>query len=890
MGVLSASTLVSVLEKAETDLKRSETAATLAGTVPSKGALPMSTCSHFGRFEIRFDERQVRLDGHPAALGARAFDLLAALVAHRDRVVPKAELMDIVWPGLVVEENNLQVQVSALRKLLGVQAIATVPGRGYRWTLTPDGDLPPPQPVPPVHKLSPLAPSTAAAPALFGRDAELHALTERLRGHRLVTLIGPGGVGKTRLAEAALSTLRSRFAGGTVLVELAPLADPGRVADALAGALGITLQGPAPVEALATALVGRTVLVMLDNAEHQVDAVGDLLAALLPQAPTVHWLVTSQQRLRVAGEALFRLGPLPLPSTPSPSHDEAAASDAVQLFVARVRALQPAFALTPENSADITEVCRLLDGLPLALELGAARVPLLGVAGVRRQLDHGLRLLRGGARGAPARHQSLGAAMAWSHGLLEGPAQQVFRCLGVFVGGFTLDMAQAVVATAALDALDVVDHLGTLVDHSLVEVGAGEAPRYRLLETMRAFALEQLALAGETDSLRQQHALAVEDFFRRTEDATLAGRCSRRRALAALAPELDNLRAALTWALAAPGETALAARLAGYGHALMYGTGRSMEWFERIQPLSTRLDESVPALTRGLGWMALAISGYHAGWPAAQRLHALTHAAQGFRACGDALRLYGALGVQMLVAGQCRDAALVAALDAELAALSTPDWPPVGLRSGVAYHRATALAQCGRFDEALAAYVHALPLVEAADDDRRVFQVLIDRGWVLRELGQLDQAVQHFRALLERGAREGYDEQRLAAIRSQLAATLARRGEADAALYEARLALPVLKVTLGWHLWGNDWIPLAVGCGQHEAAMQLLGHFQARSDRNNFDERRQMRLASESACGAVQVANWVLAGEALDADAALRLCEQVVAQPAPAPSGPRVGT
>jgi predicted ATPase len=792
------------------------------------------------------------------------------LLASRERVVPKSELMDRVWPGLVVEENNLQVQVSTLRKLLGTGAIATVPGRGYRWTLAADGDG---VPAAAVDRGAP-PPGPDAAAALFGRETELDALADRIQEHRLVSLVGAGGVGKTRLARAVLARLGVRFADGAVLIELAPVADPARVADTVARAVGIDPAGRPPAQALADGLAERAMLVVLDNAEHLTDAVGALLAALLPRAPAVHWLITSQQRLRLGAEQLLRLDPLPLP----PSAEAAGDSAAVRLFVARVGALQPAFALTPENTADVAEICRLLDGLPLALELGAARVPLLGVAGVRGHLDQCLRLLRGGAREAPARQQSLAATLAWSHGLLEAPAQAVFARLGVFVGGFTLEMAEAVAGDAGIDAFDVVDHLGTLVDHSLVEVGAGERPRYRLLQTMRAFALQQLALAGETEAVRRRHALAVEAFFHEAEDAVLGGRRSRRQALADAAPDLDNLRAAIEWALAAPGETALAARLAGYGHALMYEAGHSKEWYERIAGLADRLDESLPALTRALAWMALGVTGFHAGRPAAQRLQALTRAARDFRAGGDTLRLYGALSVQFMVAGQCRETALVAALEAELAALTTPDWPPVGLRAGVAYHRASALAHAGRLEESLAAYARALPLAEAADNDRRVFTVLIDQGWVLRMLGRLDEAAAHLRALLERGARDGYDAQRIAAIRIQLAATLARLGGVEAALAEGRQALPVLKATMGWYLWGAEWLPILVACGQHAAAMQLLGHFETDDAAAQTAEQARLRAASEAACGAAQVAAWRAAGRTLDAESALRLCETAAVQ------------
>ena len=246
---------------------------------------------------------------------------------------------------------------------------------------------------------------------------------------------------------------------------------------------------------------------MLDNCEHLVGAAAVLVAALRRIAPRVAMLATSQEPLRIEGEQLYRLSPLAVPAEAQRAH--AGEFGAVALFVARVQALAPRFALATDTVDDVVEVCRRLDGIPLALELAAARVPLLGVTGVRARLDDSLRLLSSGARDAPPRQQTLRAALAWSHQLLTPEEQCVFRRLGVFAGSFALEFAQQALADDSLDAWTVLDHLGSLVDKSLVIAEGAAVPRYRLLETARAFALEQLDAAGEAEALRARHAAAL---------------------------------------------------------------------------------------------------------------------------------------------------------------------------------------------------------------------------------------------------------------------------------------------------------------------------------------------------------------------------------------------
>ncbi len=338
-----------------------------------------------------------------------------------------------------------------------------------------------------------------------GRQEELRALHERLAGARLVTVTGTGGLGKTRLALQAAARAMADFADGAWLVELAAVAEGEGVVQAVASALRVKeVPGQALAEALAAHLRPRQLLLVLDNCEHLLPACAALVQRLLAAAPRLVVLATSRERLRVAGEALLPLAPLPVPEGATADVPALAGSDAVRLFVERARAVQPGFALDARNAAAVAAVCSRLDGIPLALELAAARLRALPVEAVAARLADRFRLLSSGERTALPRQQTLRAMVDWSHDLLSDTERTLLRRLGVFAGGWTLPTAEAVVADDALPAAAVEDALAQLVDKSLVvaEPGAG---RYRLLETIRAYALERLQAAGETAALRERH-------------------------------------------------------------------------------------------------------------------------------------------------------------------------------------------------------------------------------------------------------------------------------------------------------------------------------------------------------------------------------------------------
>ncbi len=536
---------------------------------------------HFAQFQLLPDQRSLCCGGAPVKLGSRAFDMLLALLERRDRVVSKQELMDLVWPRLVVEENNLQVQVAALRKLLGHPAIATVPGRGYRFTLPVEvqggaaaGNEPaaaaalaqPPSPALPRHNLPPWL------PRLFGRADDLLRLGQLLDLHPLVTITGSGGIGKTLLARAAAAQRLPHTPDGLWWVDLAVLSEPQRLADAVALTLGLRPgPGQTPDQALVAALAGRSPLLVLDNAEHVLDGVAALITQLRQAAPQARWLITSQEALHLVDEHVFRVGALALPASDTQHHhlEEAGGDDdsdsngngdssnssnnnnsnidgdAVALFVARAQAADRHFVLSPDKQALVVDICRRLDGNPLAIELAAARLPMLGVQGLHDRLDQRLKVLTSGDRAAARRHHTLRAALEWSHQLLAPPEQAVLRRLGVFAGGFTLQAAQQVAEDEqGLDAWEVLEHLGALVEKSMVVAEGDAQPRYRMLETMRLFALERLIESGEAPQARGRHR---EHYLALAEEALPRVVVADPRGLAALDGERDNLFLALAW-------------------------------------------------------------------------------------------------------------------------------------------------------------------------------------------------------------------------------------------------------------------------------------------------------------------------------------------------------
>ncbi len=802
---------------------------------------PHSSGPHrFERFELRPAQRQLLLAGEPAALGARAFDLLMVLAERRDRIVPKNELLDLVWPGLVVEENNLQVQISGLRKLLGSQAIATVPGRGYRLTATPYAALakelsaaPTVAPAP-----SPAMPATATnlpgeLPPLYGRETELRAVGELLRSHRHVTLVGTGGLGKTRLALAAAHAAQADFADGVWLVELAPINDPGLVLATVARALGVPLDAQATAEQLGERLVDRQLLLVLDNCEHLIDGVAAVANALLRAAPRLHVLATSQEPMKLAGERVMRPGPLNVPPVHGDSLDGGHDEGALQLFEARVRALQPRFELNAANRAAAIDICRRLDGLPLAIELAAARVPLLGVDGLRQRLDDRFKLLTAGSRLAPHRQQTLRAALAWSHTLLSADEQLVFRRIGVFAGSFGLGAVQRVAADDSHDEWAVLDHLGGLVDKSLVLCEPGDVPRYRLLESGRAFALERLGDAGEAAAVARRHAEATRDTFEQADAQQWTLRDDL--LVPPLLPEIDNLRAAVGWAAGPQGDAELLVALVGASSVIFKAAGLVHE---------------------GLGWCAMAIERIHATTPPAlearvllafaqlshqfeaeREIAALHRAVQIYKTLADHQGLYRTLCVLAQKQTWRYDIAAAEQATNDAAALIDPRWPAL-MQEGLLTARTYLLEATGRAEQGQAPMEELVALMRAWGDPHKLDRALLQLAENLFVQGKATPAIEIRREVAGRDANDGHNL-------GNLSAALAYRGDLDEALQVARVSLPLLRRAGGMSTFLDHWALLAFRRGQLSQSALTLGCADAQYRGSGFGREQSEQRASE---------------------------------------------
>jgi len=510
----------------------------------------------FGQVEIRPSERQLLVEGRPAPLGARAFDVLLALIDHRDRVVTKNELFDIVWPGLVVEENNLHVQISTLRKVLGAQCVATIPGRGFRFTPEIESSEAASCALPARNHNLP-----AQLNSFIGREREMAELKALLRGARLVTLTSSGGTGKSRLSLQVAYDVLADYPDGVWLVELAPLSDGLRVPQAVASVLGVKEDAGRPVvEALVRYARDRRLLVILDNCEHLVQPCAELAKQLLQAGPGVKILASSREHLKINGEAAYHVPALAVPGAREAVTCESLARyEAVRLFVDRALAVQPSFRVSDENCASIAEICRRLDGIALAIELAAARVESLPVDQIATRLDNCFRLLTQGDTTALPRQQTLRASIDWSYDLLAIPERELFRRLAVFAGGWTLEAAEAVCTGGDVDAADVMDLLGRLVGKSLAFKDA-EGDRYRLLETVRQYARELLEASGEADALRNRHLAFHEALVERARQeitGPMQGHW-----MTALDRERENLLSAHAWCEHVPDGARLGLNLA----------------------------------------------------------------------------------------------------------------------------------------------------------------------------------------------------------------------------------------------------------------------------------------------------------------------------------------
>ena len=570
----------------------------------------------FGPFRLLPDRRTLTCGGKFVPLGGRPFDLLVALVERHDRIVSKEELKALVWPEAAgVEDHTLVVTLGTVRKALAAEwgdakIIGTISGRGYRLLLPVQGEDGIEAPVGGVDSGAPAGGRANNLPVppdrLVGREGEIAILRARLTEARLLTLWGPGGIGKTRLAIALAAEAAEHFPDGVWFVELAPLGDPRLVAETIAALFGLAGQADRPAaEAVTTFLRRKRLLLVLDNCEHLIEAAARLAEAIVMHCPAVTVLATSRERLSISGEMIHRVPPLATPGSGQViAAEDALRFGAVRLFVERAGAVLGGFAVSAETATVIAEICRRLDGLALAIELAVVGLELLTPADLLAHLDARLRLPAGRSRPAQRRHQTLWATIDWSYTLLTEPERTLLRRLAVFAGSFTVPAATAVALGPATPAPDAIQLMLALVDKSLVAplpAGAGER-RFRLLEATRAYGLEQLD-PGERVECLSGLAQHLVRFYKAGERLWPTTPTEAWRDI--YEPDLENLRAALDWAFGPEGDAALGVRLVGHAQELWAELSLLAERRRWLDTAEARIDAATP--TAVLGRLRLAI-------------------------------------------------------------------------------------------------------------------------------------------------------------------------------------------------------------------------------------------------------------------------------------------
>lgn len=869
---------------------------------------PPSPRLRFGPFVLDIPNASLSEDGRPVGITPKSFELLVCLIRRPGQLVLKDELLDDVWGGRPISEGVVKTVVSELRSALKDDArtprwVETVPRRGYRFVgEVHTHEAPLSSPAAPVTSpsLRSSAPAASGTPpvgnlplpatALLGREAERDQAMALLAAHRLVTLVGPGGIGKTRLAVDCAHQVA--MPDGTWFVALAPLAaettDAGTLRSLLSQVMALPSPAPTSDEALAQALGPQQVLLLLDNAEHVLDTLAPLLEFLLSRASGLRLLVTSQEPLRIDGEQLLRLQALGLPE-PDEGDDTAnlMRHGAIQLFVERVAARLPGFTLTPHHRAAVATICRALDGLPLALELAASRVPLLGVHGLLDRLtaedeaapEQRFRLLNAGSRTASPRQRTLQDALAWSHGLLTPLQQRVLRRLAVFRGGFTLEAAQHVCADAELDAWGVLDGLDALVEKSLLLVQPAEdgRPRYQQLESVRAFSLQRLQEAEELSASRDRHLQASLVYWESADTAAHGERIQTW--IACHSPELDNLRTALHWAAADVARADAALGLVGHGALLWSRVGLAQEgqrWCETVRSRAqTTLDEGLRArFDLAVAYLAQYGNVYSPveGLDAAERATAAarTHGAL------DPVRHYIATYLVYFLGLRARPAMARQALLDTMRRLVQPSWSEI-LTRNLRFAEAYELRLQGRFQEYLAVCREELARYRRLDAATEAWAAAW--GLMLAEYdnGRAREALAIGRDALDEIRRAGRLRQHLVFLAFWII-LLAESGDVPATRTALKEASPLMRAA------GAPWMAqlafswLAAHEGRNADAARLLGWYhadgQARGESSTETLQRSaesLRARIEARIGIAAFESHRAAGATLDNEAATHL-------------------
>ncbi|MBR0695641.1 winged helix-turn-helix domain-containing protein [Bradyrhizobium lablabi] len=525
--------------------------------------MSMTRTVTFGQFQLVPRHRALLHQGKPIPLGSRALDILIALVENAGEVVPKDVLLAQVWPGLSVEESSLRVHIAAIRRALrdgvdGARFISNVPNRGYSFIaplqVRDENPHVVAQEPAGVAGFSGLPLQTGA---VIGRDELIRVLVAQQSERRLITIAGPGGIGKTTVALAAARMLTSTYADGVFFVDFSAISDNSFVPSTLSTAAGIALHPEEPVAHLVATLRGKRMLLVLDCCEHVITAVAEIVSAILRYTQNTSVLCTSREALRIDSEWVQRIPPLSVPpALRTLTASDAMRSPAVQLFVERAAERLGGYSLSDADAPFVAAICRKLDGIALAIELAAGRLDTVGIHDLAWQIDDRLRLLRNGRRTALPRHQTLRATLDWSYNRLASPEQLLLNRLSIFSGAFCSTAASAVCTGDELDETNIPELVSDLVEKSLVAATL-DRPRvsYKLLETTRSYASEKLAQGGESAALSRRHAEYIRNVFQKAADEWEAKPTDSW--ITRYMPQIENVRAALTWAFSPDGDPEL---------------------------------------------------------------------------------------------------------------------------------------------------------------------------------------------------------------------------------------------------------------------------------------------------------------------------------------------
>jgi predicted ATPase/DNA-binding winged helix-turn-helix (wHTH) protein/tetratricopeptide (TPR) repeat protein len=596
----------------------------------------------FDAFTLMPAQRELTRDGVPVRLGDRAMDVLLHLARHPGVIISKHDLLQTVWAGRAVEENNLTVHMTALRRAINdrdQRIIRTVTGRGYVFICSEAQAPTRPPSSSPVHSPT-LARLPPPAHKVIGRDTALVELRRLAQTRRAITVVGPGGVGKTVLALHAASHLAPDFADGAAFVDLSAVTDPLRVPESVAAVFSSGAGDNDAATRLTTLLQGRHLLLVLDNCEHLVEHVALLVRDILAACPRVVILATSREGLFLDGEAIFRLAPLPFPEDPA-KVDAATALryDAVRLFVTRSETVD-GFVFDDANAVEIATICARLDGMPLAIEMAAARLKVLSPTQLLDRLHQRFRLLAAAGRGAIPRHRTLQAVIDWSYDLLPLEEQRLLRILSTFVGGADLAAIQSVASAVDGDEWALLDRLTGLGDKSLLIVDATMERRFRLLETIRQYAAEKVRHAGETCWPARHTAYFVDRLGEAERNWPVTPDPNW---LDAYAKDADNVRGALGWCFDPDGDSALGLQLVASSVPLWWTLPETpvvegQRWFATA---AAQIRSDTPTVVQG--WVRFGQSWRDFRFGDQENLAAALQAAAHFRAAGDAAGLGAAL-------------------------------------------------------------------------------------------------------------------------------------------------------------------------------------------------------------------------------------------------------